>query len=178
MVYVHWLHQPQQSMPQRRVSFAHYQHIGRQRVQVPIVELLGCLFRIQLDQDAHPKWRENRLHKLRTPIFVTKSCRLVWRMLVLHTRLIDQIFKWKIGQNVEVYVDDIVVKSHSVSQHVADLKEVFREICKYDMHPNPEKCTLGVSGGKFLGSMIIHWGIEVNPDKCTTILEMHNPINV
>ena len=46
------------------------------------------------------------------------------------------------------------------------------------MHLNPEKCTVRVDGGKFLGFMIMHRGIETNPDKCTTILEMHNPTNV
>ena len=46
------------------------------------------------------------------------------------------------------------------------------------MRLNPEKCTFGVGGGKFLGFMITHRGIEANPDKCTAILEMHNPINI
>ena len=43
---------------------------------------------------------------------------------------------------------------------------------------NLEKCTFGVGGGKFPGFMITHWGIEVNLDKCSAILEMHNPTNI
>jgi len=70
------------------------------------------------------------------------------------------------------------VKSHSIAQHVIGLEEVFREICKYDMLLNPKKCTFRVGGGKFFGFMITHRGIEVNPDKCTTILEMYNPTNI
>jgi len=72
----------------------------------------------------------------------------------------------------------MVVKSHSVAKHVIDLEEMFGEICKYDMCLNPEKCTFGVGGGKFLGFMITHSGIEANPDKCKVILEMHSPTNV
>ena len=61
---------------------------------------------------------------------------------------------------------------------MVDLEEVFGEIYKYDMRLNPEKCTFRVSGCQFLGFMITHWGIEANSNKCTTILEMHNPTSV
>ena len=43
---------------------------------------------------------------------------------------------------------------------------------------NPKKCTFGVGGAMFLGFMITHQEIEANPDKCTTILKIHNPTNV
>lgn len=83
-----------------------------------------------------------------------------------------------LGQNVEVYVDDMVVKSHSVAQHVADLEEVFIEINKYDKTLNLKKCTFRVGDENFLGFIITHREIEANPDKCTTILEMHSLTNV
>ena len=72
----------------------------------------------------------------------------------------------------------MVVKSQSIAQYVANLKEVFGELRKYDMCLNPKKCTFGVGRGKFPGFMITHWGIEVNLDKCSAILEMHNPTNI
>ena len=72
----------------------------------------------------------------------------------------------------------MVIKSHSIAHHMADLEEVFREICKYDMYLNPEKCTFKVGGGKFLGFIITHQGIKANPDECTVILEMYNPTNI
>ena len=74
-------------------------------------------------------------------------------------------------------MDDMVVKSQSISQHVADLEEVFGELCKYDMCLNLEKYTFGVDRGKFLDFMITHWEIKVNPDKYTVILEMRSPTN-
>ena len=72
----------------------------------------------------------------------------------------------------------MVVKSQSIFQHVADLKEVLGELHKYDMHLNLERCTFGVGGGKFLGFMITHRWIEAIHNKCITILEMHSPTNV
>ena len=60
------------------------------------------------------------------------------------------------GKLPSVYVGDMVMKSQSVAQHVADLEEVFVELHKYDMHLNPEKYTFVVGEGKFLGFMITH----------------------
>ena len=53
-------------------------------------------------------------------------------------------------------MDDMVVQSQRIPQHVADLTEVFGELRKYDMCLNPEKCTFGVGRGKILGFMITH----------------------
>ena len=95
-----------------------------------------------------------------------------------YQRLMDQIFKQLIGQNVEFCVDDMFVKSHSISQHMAVLEEGFREIRKYDIRINLEKCTFRVDGGKFLGFMIPSRGRKANPNKCTAILEMRSPTNI
>ena len=72
----------------------------------------------------------------------------------------------------------MVIKSHSIAQHVANLGEDFGELCKYNMCLNSEKCTFKVDGGKFLGFMITHRGIETNLNKCIAILEMQSPTNV
>ncbi|XP_027337362.1 uncharacterized protein LOC113851071 [Abrus precatorius] len=79
---------------------------------------------------------------------------------------------------MEVYVDDIVVKSLTLKQHLDHLEEVFGEDRKHGMRFNPEKCTFGVAGGKFLGFMLFKRGIEANPDKCKAIIEMASPRNV
>jgi len=92
-----------------------------------------------------------------------------------YQRLMDYVFHDMIGRNVEVYVDDIVVKSDSCEQHVSDLKEVFQALRKYRMRLNPDKCAFGVEGGKFLGFMLTHRGIEANPEKCKVIAEMQSP---
>jgi len=63
-----------------------------------------------------------------------------------YQRLMDKIFKGLIGQVVEVYVDDIVVKFDSFEQYLKDMDEVFRALKGVNMNLNPEKCTFGVEG--------------------------------
>jgi len=59
----------------------------------------------------------------------------------------DKIFKGLIGRAIEVYVDDIVVKSNSFEQHLKDLDEVFKALIGVNMKLNPEKCTFRIEGG-------------------------------
>ncbi|KOM40249.1 hypothetical protein LR48_Vigan04g044700 [Vigna angularis] len=92
-----------------------------------------------------------------------------------YQRLMDRVFSSQIGRCMEVYVDDMVVRSRSVEEHVRDLAEVFCQVRKYNMRLNPAKCTFGVPAGKFLGFLLTTRGIEANPDKCRTILEMRSP---
>ncbi|XP_047183035.1 uncharacterized protein LOC124849186 [Vigna umbellata] len=76
---------------------------------------------------------------------------------------------------MDVYVDDMVIRSHSMEQHLKDLAEVFLQIRRYNMRLNPSKCTFGVPAGKFLGFMLTCRGIEANPDKCKAVLDMKSP---
>ena len=92
-----------------------------------------------------------------------------------YQRLVNKIFHDQIGRNVEVYVDDMLVKSKKDDDHLADLKETFQMLRKYNMKLNPAKCVFGVSSGKFLGFMVSQRGIEANPDKIKAILEMSPP---
>ena len=66
---------------------------------------------------------------------------------------------------MEVYVDDMLVKSTTMEHHLRDLKETFSDLRLYNMKLNPEKCTFGVEAGKFLGFMVSRRGIEANPKK-------------
>ena len=85
------------------------------------------------------------------------------------------MFRPQIGQNVEVYVDDMLVKSQDEGKHLDDLQETFNTLKQYNMRLNPNKCAFRVSSGKFLGFMISHKGIEANPDKIQAILNMEPP---
>jgi len=95
-----------------------------------------------------------------------------------YQRLMDKVFKEQIGRNVEVYVDDMIVKSCMVEEHIKYLEEVFTKIRKYNLRLNPEKCVFGVRGGKFLGFMLTNRGIKANLDKCEAILKMRNLTNL
>ena len=73
-----------------------------------------------------------------------------------YQRLVNRIFKDKIGKTMEVYVDDMLVKSTTMEHHLRDLKETFSDLRLYNMKLNPEKCTFGVKAEKFLGFMVSH----------------------
>ena len=85
------------------------------------------------------------------------------------------MFRPQIGRNVEVYVDDMLVKRQDEGEHLNDLQETFNTLRQYSMKLNPNKCAFGVSSGKFLGFMVLHRGIEANPDKIQAILDMKPP---
>ena len=74
---------------------------------------------------------------------------------------------------MEAYIDDMVVKSKKVVRHLEDLGEVFLVLREQKLHLNASKCSFGVSSGKFLGYMITHQGIEVNPDQIKPINSLH-----
>uniref|UniRef100_A0A2N9FDC4 Uncharacterized protein n=1 Tax=Fagus sylvatica TaxID=28930 RepID=A0A2N9FDC4_FAGSY len=95
-----------------------------------------------------------------------------------YQRLVNKMFHDQIERNVEVYVDDMLVKSKENEDHLTDLKETFQALRTYNMKLNPEKCAFGVSSGKFLGFMVSQRGIEANPDKIKAILEMSPPTTV
>jgi len=86
--------------------------------------------------------------------------------------LVNQMFSKQIGRNVEVFVDDMLVKSKEEESHLDDLRETFNTLRQYSIKLNPSKCAFGVSSGKFLGFMVSQRVIEANPKKVRAILEM------
>ena len=66
---------------------------------------------------------------------------------------------------MQVYVDDMLVKSLHEEDHLGDLRETFDTLWLYNMKLNPGKCVFGVTAGKFLGFMVSQRGIKVNPKK-------------
>ena len=97
-----------------------------------------------------------------------------------YQRMMTRMFKPQLGKNIEVYIDDMVVKSKVVSEHMGDLGSIFEILRKQKLHLNASKCSFGVGSGKFLGYMITHQGIEVNFDQIKVIngLPPRNPKEV
>ena len=89
--------------------------------------------------------------------------------------LANMMFKEQIGKTMEVYVDDMLVKSKTATDHVAHLFDTFAVLRKYRMKLNPLKCTFRVASGKFLGFMVNHRRIEVNPEKIQALVDMQSP---
>ena len=73
---------------------------------------------------------------------------------VTYQRLVNKMFNRQIGRNMEVYVDDILVKSKEELAHLDDLRETFATLKQYQMKLNPSKCVFGVASSKFLGFMV------------------------
>ncbi|KAL0395281.1 UNVERIFIED_CONTAM: Retrovirus-related Pol polyprotein from transposon opus [Sesamum latifolium] len=92
-----------------------------------------------------------------------------------YQRLVNKIFSQQLGRNMEVYVDDILVKSKKRQCHTEDLAECFAQLKKYSVKLNPQKCMFRVEGGKSLGYLVTQRGIEANPDKIIAIRQMKEP---
>jgi hypothetical protein len=92
-----------------------------------------------------------------------------------YLRMMSKVFAGQICRILEVYIDDMIVKTPEHEDPVADLEETFGQIRKYDLRLNPNKCTFGVEAGKFLGFMLTSQEIKINPDKCGAVLKMQSP---
>ena len=79
------------------------------------------------------------------------------------------MFSKLLGKTVEVYIDDMVVKSVKGTDHVEDLEQVFGILRRHNLKLNASKCTFRVGLGKFLGFMVTQRGIEANPDQIAAI---------
>ncbi|XP_065620827.1 uncharacterized protein LOC112000149 [Quercus suber] len=94
-----------------------------------------------------------------------------------YQRMITRMFEPLLGKNIEIYVDDMVVKSRLVSEHLRDLGYIFDVLRKHRLQLNASKCSFGVGSGKFLGYIITHRGIEVDPDQIRAIQNLRPPQN-
>ena len=94
---------------------------------------------------------------------------------VTYQRLMNKMFTHQIGRNVQVYVDDMLVKTLRENDHLDDLQETFDTLRSYNMKLNPSKCVFGVTAGKFLSFMVSQKGIEVNSEKVRDIMELEPP---
>ena len=94
-----------------------------------------------------------------------------------YQRMMTRIFESQLGKNIKIYIDNMVVKSKVVSEHLGDLGNIFEVLRKYKLRLNASKCSFGIGSGKFLDYMVIHRGIEVNLDQIKAINDMQSPRN-
>ena len=94
-----------------------------------------------------------------------------------YQRMMTKMFESQMGKNIEVYIDNMVVKSKIVSEHIGDLTNIFQILRGHKLHLNASKCSFGVGSGKFLGYMVTHQGIKVNLDQIKTINSLQSPRN-
>ena len=94
-----------------------------------------------------------------------------------YQRMITRMFESQLGKSIKIYVDDMVVKSKVVSEHLEDLDSTFNVLSKHKLRLNTSKCSFGVGSGKFLGYMVTYRGIEVNPNQIKAINNLKPPRN-
>ncbi|GJR93604.1 reverse transcriptase domain-containing protein [Tanacetum coccineum] len=92
-----------------------------------------------------------------------------------YQRVVDKAFNSQVGRKVEVYVDDLVIKSYTEAEMLRDVNETFRTLRKINIKLNLKKCTFGAVKGMFLGYMISPEGIKPYPDKTEDVLQLSSP---
>ena len=95
-----------------------------------------------------------------------------------YQRLVNMMFAEQIGETVDVYIDNMLVKSIEVEDHISHLQQGFSTLRKYNMKLNSAKCSFGVSSRMFLGYIVTHRGIEAIPDQIRAIHSIPSPRNV
>ena len=138
--------------------------------------------------DAFSGYNQIRMHEddQEKTSFVTSQGLFCYRVMpfglknagATYQRLMNRMFAPQIGRNVQVYVDDMLVKSRREEDHLRDLNETFDTLRSYNMKLILGKCAFGVTAGKFMGFMVSQRGIEAKPDKIRAIMEMKPPKNV
>ena len=97
---------------------------------------------------------------------------------VTYQRLVNEIFTKLLGKYMEVYVDDMLVKSLQAELQIQHLEETFQVLSQYKMKFNLAKCAFGVASGKFFSFMVHNCGIEANPEKIQALLDMKSPVKI
>ena len=86
--------------------------------------------------------------------------------------MMTRMLEPQLGKNIKIYVDDMVVKSKMVTEHLGDIGDIFDVLRRHKLCLNASKCSFGMGSGKFLGYMVTHRGIEVNPDQIKAINDL------
>ena len=89
-----------------------------------------------------------------------------------YQRAVITLFHDMMHRDVEVYVNDMIVKSPDRVDHLTTFERFFKRIRQFRLRLNPKKCTFGVTSGKLLGYMVSEKGIEADPDNIRVILDM------
>ena len=95
-----------------------------------------------------------------------------------YQRLMNKMFTKQLGRIIEVYIDDMVIKSREANQHLRDIDECFQVLRYYKMRLNPAKCAFGVSFGQFLGHIVTKCGIVANPNQLQSISRLDTPKSI
>ncbi|XP_065628933.1 uncharacterized protein LOC136067263 [Quercus suber] len=146
----------------------------------PWLHALGAVSSILHQKIKYPS--ERQVCKIRGDQFVARQCLVAAiqhepkieasaqdKNGSTYQRMMTRMFESQLGKSIKVYIDDMMVKSKVVSEHVNVLGNIFEVLRKHKLRLNASKCSFGVGSCKFLGYMVTHRGIEVNPDQIKAI---------
>ena len=123
------------------------------------------------------------LEDMEKTTFVALSRMFCYKVMSFGLKNVGTTYQWAIvalfhdmmHRELEVYVDDIIVKSKTEEEHLVNLRKLFERLRKYQLRLNPAKCTFRVKSRKLLGFIVSQKGIEVDPEKVKAMLEMPEP---
>ncbi|GJR58195.1 reverse transcriptase domain-containing protein [Tanacetum coccineum] len=153
------------------------------KIDWKVESLCGFPFKFFLDsykgyhkiQMAKEDEEKNRIHHKQRNILLYEMPFGLRNAGATYQRLIDKAFYKQIGRNLEVYVDDLVIKSYMEDEIVRDIEETFKTLREINMKLNPKKCPFGVEEGMFLGYKVNSKGLKVCPDKVDVVLSLPSP---
>lgn len=94
-----------------------------------------------------------------------------------YQRLTNEMFVNVIEQTMEVYINDMIVKSKRSADHTAHVQETFFILHRYNMKLNPAKCLFGVTSGKFIGYLLTKRGIKADRSQIK-VVESYSPLKM
>ena len=152
-----------QGLSKRSLSYASDRPAGRCYRRPSSDEFFKCLSRIPSntlaldDQEKTAFVTSTRNYHYKVMPFSLKNAESTYQ------RMMTKMFEPQLGKNIEVYIDDMVVKSKVVSEHVGDLGNIFEILREHKLHLNASKCSFGVGSGKFLSYMVTHGELKLIP---------------
>jgi hypothetical protein len=94
----------------------------------------------------------------------------------MYQRAMNSIFHDLLGVLMEVYIDDVMVKSVGFEEHMTNLKLLLERMKKYGLWMNPLKCAFGVTSGRFLSFIVHKHDIQIDPKKIESIGKIGEPV--
>ncbi|KAG7533327.1 Integrase catalytic core [Arabidopsis thaliana x Arabidopsis arenosa] len=163
--------------------------LGPERAKVVNEEVDRLLKIRSIREVKYPDWLANPVVILMRPddqektAFITNRGTYCYKVMpfglknasATYQRLVNKMFADQLGKTMEVYIDDMLVKSAQAKDHVPQLRACFEILNKFGMKLNPEKCSFRVLSGEFLGYIVSERGIKANPKQISTFLEMPSP---
>lgn len=166
----------EQSEPEGWFPFIIDWRLSWQHCSILCLLLYKWFLRVQSDKDASQWYGKNYLYHPVGKFYYKVKPFCLKNAGATYQRAMITLFHDMIHKEIEVYVDDMIVKSRTEDEHIDHLRKLFAKLKRYKIWLNPAKCTFGVRSNELLAFIINQRGIEFDPDKVRSIQDMPSPI--